>query len=179
MDKPTASFSKAVPEGDDRVRRVCDRCEFIDYENPRIVVGSVVSHDGRILMCRRAIEPRKGYWTLPAGYLETGETAAEGAQREAREEAMAELSITRLMAVYSIPRISQIQLMYEAVLTNPDTIGAGVESLEVALYDWEDIPWSELAFPSVHWALNAWKETRGTPDYTPFANPDGVDDMVR
>src|SRR3712207_6568147 len=107
---PPPSFSNRVPAGDDRLRRVCDTCGFVDYVNPKIVVGSVVSsEDGRILLCRRAIQPRRGYWTLPAGYMEEGETTAAAAQREAREEALAELEIGPLLALYDMPRLSQVQ----------------------------------------------------------------------
>ncbi|MCK5275857.1 MAG: NUDIX hydrolase, partial [Alphaproteobacteria bacterium] len=107
--KPTTRhpFVREIPEGDDRERRVCADCGFIDYENPKIVVGSVASWEDKILLCRRAIHPRKGYWTLPAGYMEVNESAAEGAAREAWEEAFARLEIETVLAVYSIPRISQ------------------------------------------------------------------------
>ena len=123
-------------------------------------------------MCRRAIEPRRGYWTLPAGYLEEHETAEEGARREAREEAECEIVLDALLAVYSIPRLSQVQLMYRATITE-EKFGAGAESLEVKLFSWEDIPWAEIAFPSVHWALKHWRETRDKPVFTPFSNPPG------
>lgn len=155
MDGP--SFSKRVPEGEDRERQVCDTCGFVAYENPKIVVGSVVAVDGRILLCRRAIEPRRGFWTLPAGYMELGETAEEGARREAWEEARATLQLDRLLAVYSIARIGQVQLIFRAGLAEGG-FAAGPESLDVRLFAWEEIPWDDLAFPSVRWALRAWKE---------------------
>lgn len=98
-------FLKAVPAGDDRERDVCGHCGFIDYKNPKIVVGSVADFGGAILLCRRAIEPRLGFWTLPAGYLELGETVEDGARREAWEEARARIVIDRTLAVYSVPRI--------------------------------------------------------------------------
>ena len=167
-----ASFSVKIPDGDDRERLVCDRCGFVDYKNPHIVVGSVVETDGRILMCRRAIEPRKGFWTLPAGYLEVHETSEEGAAREAREEACAEIAIEALLALYNIPRISQVQLMYKARLAEP-AIAPGPESLEVALYTWDEIPWKELAFPSVRWALEHFRQTRPGEPFVPFTNPPG------
>jgi len=132
----------------------------------------VVGHDGKILMCRRAIEPRLGYWTLPAGFMEEHETTADGARRETREEACAEINILGLLAVYNIPRISQVQLIYKAELATPD-FAAGSESLEVALYDWDDIPWDRIAFPSVHWALNHYREVADKPAFTPFTNPPG------
>ncbi|ADM08893.1 hypothetical protein PB2503_04092 [Parvularcula bermudensis HTCC2503] len=170
----TPSFSRKIPDGDDRERSVCRHCGFIDYQNPRIVVGSVVvAGDGRLLLCKRAIEPRKGFWTLPAGYLETGEAPEEGAMREAREEANAELKIDRLLAIYSIPRISQVQLLYRAELLNKDKISPGPESADLKLVPWRDIPWPELAFPSVVWALNAWNESKEEAAFAPYTNPQG------
>ncbi len=163
-------FRTKVPVGDDRERSVCVRCEFVDYENPKIVVGSVALWKDKILLCRRAIEPRKGFWTLPAGYLETGESAEDGARREAWEEARARLTLDRFLAIYSVPRISQVQLMYRARLET-DEIAAGPESEAVALYSWDAIPWADLAFPTVGWALRHWRETRDSADFPPFSNP--------
>jgi ADP-ribose pyrophosphatase YjhB (NUDIX family) len=158
-----------VPEGDNRERLVCDGCGFVLYRNPKVVVGAVIEHDGRVLLCRRAIDPRRGFWTIPAGYLELAETTAEGAAREAREEAGAEIAIEGMLAVYSIPRISQVQVIYAARLTRPD-FAPGVETLEARLAAWHEIPWDELAFPSVRWALGHWRDraagetaTRGNP----------------
>src|SRR5262245_11249096 len=119
-------FVRAVPDGDNRERLVCRDCGFIQYENPKVVVGSVCLWDDRILLCRRAIEPSRGLWTLPAGYLEVHETPVDGARREAWEEARAELEIEALLAVYSIPRISQVQLIYRARLLSP-AVAAGPE----------------------------------------------------
>ncbi len=163
-------FTRKVPPGDSMERAVCVSCGFVDYQNPKIVAGSVVIWGEKILLCKRAIEPRKGYWTLPAGYLELNETAEDGAAREAREEACAEIDIDRLLAVYSIPRISQVQLMFRARLKRPE-IAAGPESEAVGLYDWDDIPWADLAFPSVAWALRHYRETRDSDDFAPFTNP--------
>ena len=172
MSEPTdPKFSRIVPPDDDRRRLVCDHCGHVQYENPKIVVGSVVEHDDRILLCRRAIEPRDGFWTLPAGYLELGESPEEGARREAREEACADLSIDRLLAVYSITRISQVQLIYRAHLASPE-FAAGPESREVGLFAWEDIPWSDLAFPSVHWSLHHFRDSRDRQDFDPFTRTD-------
>ncbi|WP_022728060.1 NUDIX hydrolase [Fodinicurvata sediminis] len=174
-----SNFENRVPEGDDRERLVCRDCGFVHYQNPKIVVGSVAEWQGRILLCRRAIHPRKGYWTLPAGYLELQEEPLEGALREAREEACAELEIDRLLAVYSIPRISQVQLIYRARLAH-HKVACGPESAEVGLFDWGEIPWDEIAFPSVHWALNHHREVRDRQDFAPFANPPGeTGKMVR
>lgn len=165
-------FSHKVPPGDDRVRHVCNNCGFINYDNPKVVVGAVVRADDRILLCRRAIEPRDGLWTLPAGFLEQHETAEQGARREAWEEARAVLDVERLLAVYSIPRISQIQLIFRARLAKPD-FAAGPESREVALFGWDDIPWNEIAFPSVHWALHQARSVWDRNDFPVFSNPPG------
>jgi ADP-ribose pyrophosphatase YjhB (NUDIX family) len=165
-------FSQRIPDGDDKPRTVCDTCGWVHYVNPKIVVGSVVVHDGKILLCRRAIEPRKGYWTLPAGYLEERETTEAGAMREAREEANAEIALDGILAVYNVPRISQVQIMYRARLVAPD-IAPGPESLEVGLFAWDDIPWRDLAFPSVHWALNAWAEVKEAANWVTRGNPPG------
>jgi ADP-ribose pyrophosphatase YjhB (NUDIX family) len=167
---PGQHFHRCVPEGDTIERYVCGRCGYIHYTNPKIVVGSVVAHDGLILLCRRAIEPRKGLWTLPAGFLEEHETPEDGARREAREEACAEIVLDALLAVYTVPHISQVQLMYRARLAKPD-IAAGPESLDVRLFAWSDIPWEELAFPSVTWALRHYQETKHLSVFAPFANP--------
>lgn len=161
---------RAVPEGDTHERLICPDCGFIQYDNPKIVVGSVVSVGEQILLCRRAIHPRKGYWTLPAGYLELNESTADGAMREAWEEAQARIAIDTLLAVYNIPRISQVQLIYRATLAVPG-FAAGPESEEVALFDWDRIPWDDLAFPSVHWALRHYRETRDERVFAPRSNP--------
>lgn len=151
---------RAVPSGDDRERAVCPACETIHYVNPKVVVGSVCIHDDRVLLCRRAIEPRRGFWTIPAGYLELDESAEEGAAREALEEACARIEIEDLIAVYSVRRARQIQLLFRAALPTPD-FGVGEESLEVELVAWEAIPWPELAFPTVHLVLERAMALRG------------------
>src|SRR5262245_43955876 len=119
-EKPAGPSVRAIPEGDDRQRLICPDCGFIQYESPKIVVGSVARWQDKILMCRRAIPPRLGYWTLPAGYLELNESAVDGAVREAWEEARARIAINALLALYNIPRISQVQLIFRADLTSPD-----------------------------------------------------------
>jgi ADP-ribose pyrophosphatase YjhB (NUDIX family) len=167
-----SNFESRIPEGDDHLRAVCVECGFINYENPKIVVGSVVHHGDRILLCKRAIDPRKGFWTLPAGFLEQHETTMAGAAREAWEEARARIEIEALLAVYSIPRLSQVQLIYRARLADP-VIAAGPESAEVALFTREEIPWDEIAFPSVHWALGHDREAAGRAVFAPFVNPPG------
>ena len=168
--KQPQRFQRRIPEDDDRERLVCDSCGFIHYENPKIVVGSVVEHDGKLLLCRRAIEPRSGYWTLPAGYMELQETPEQGARREAWEEARAAIEIDLLLGVYSIPRISQVQMIFRASLPSP-SFEPGPESQEVALFAWEEIPWDDIAFPSVYWALHHWRDSRGSSGFAPFTNP--------
>ena len=164
------AFIRTTPQGEDRERLTCPDCGFIAYENPKIVVGSVVAVDGRVLLCRRAIEPRRGFWTLPAGYMEMGETVEEGAAREAWEEARARIGIEGVLAVYSIARIGQVQVIFRAHLAEPG-FEAGPESLEVGLFGWADIPWGDIAFPSVHWALRAWRDTWHAPLAAPALNP--------
>ncbi len=168
--KLAAKFERKIPPGEDRERSVCVHCSFIDYRNPRIVVGSVATWAESILLCRRAIEPRKGFWTLPAGFLETGESVEDGALREAWEEARARLEIDRVLAGYSVPRIAQVQIMFRARLIAPD-VAPGPESAEVALFPWADIPWPQVAFPTVGWALRQFYESRGRTDFAPYANP--------
>src|SRR5580698_3349656 len=112
-------FERRIPEGDERERLVCTDCGHIDYQNPKVVVGTVVVSDGKILMCRRAIEPRRGFWTLPAGYLELGETLEEGAAREAMEEASAAIAIDGILGVFSISRIGQVQVIFRGRFADP------------------------------------------------------------
>lgn len=157
---------RAIPEGDTRERLICSECGFVQYDNPKIVVGAVATWDGRILMCKRAIEPARGLWTIPAGYMEHGESPEQGAAREAQEEACARLAIDALIGVYAIPRIGQVQLIYRATLID-GAFAAGAESLESALYAWDEIPWGEIAFPSVHWALEDWRATKDQASVVP------------
>ena len=161
-----------IPEGDNRERLVCPDCGFINYENPKIVVGSVVGYDKKILLCRRDINPRRGFWTIPAGYLELNETVVDGARREAREEVCAEIAIDRVLGIYNVPRISQVQIIYRASLPEPN-FGVGEETQEVALFAWDDIPWGDIAFPSVHWALNHYRAVEGVKEFAPHSNPQG------
>lgn len=176
MTEPPApnpgSFVRKVPEGDNRARLVCNDCGFIHYENPKVVVGSVCRWEDRILLCRRAINPRRGFWTLPAGYLELQEATIDGALREAWEEARAQIEIEGVLAVYTITRLSQVQVIYRARLISPD-VAAGPESAEVGLFRWEEIPWNEIAFPSVHWALNHYREAVTHQQFGARSNPPG------
>jgi len=169
--KPSGpSFVRRVPEGDELPRQVCEACGFIDYENPKIVVGSVCHWQDKLLLCRRAIDPRKGYWTLPAGYLELNEAADAGARREAWEEARAEIEIEQLLGLYSIARISQVQLIFRARLLSPE-VSPGPETLELDLFSWDEIPWDQVAFPSVLWALEHFRQSRERSVFAPFTNP--------
>ncbi len=167
-------FIRRIPEGDNRERLICPDCGHIAYENPKVVVGTVVIADSAVLMCRRAIEPRKGFWTLPAGYLEHGETLEEGAIREAREEAEADIALDGILAVFTVSRIGQVQIMFRGRFSPDDAprrFAPGVESLEVALFSWAQIPWAEIAFPTVHWALDAWRTVGLAPLGRPAGNP--------
>lgn len=163
---------KGIPQGDNRERMMCPDCGFVHYDNPKIVVGTIAAHEGRILLCRRAIHPRKGYWTIPAGYMELNETTEEGAQREAMEEACAHLHLDGILAVYNIPRISQVQVIYHGRVQD-GVHAAGPESQETQLFKWDDIPWDDLAFPSVHWALNHYRALIDGKGAAPFVNPPG------
>ena len=155
-----------VPEGDSLPRAVCDACGLIHYQNPKMVVGCLATFEDRILICKRAIEPRCGLWTLPAGFMENNESASEGAAREALEEANARVEITDLYTVYSIPHISQVYMMFRARLLDPD-ISAGAESLEVKLATEAEIPWDQLAFTLVRRSLEHFIEDRKTGVFVP------------
>lgn len=163
-------FVRTIPDGEDRERDVCSHCGFIDYRNPKVVVGSVLRFEGGVLLCRRAIDPRRGFWTLPAGYLELGETVEDGALREAYEEARVRPQLDQLLAVYSVPRISQVQIMFRGSLRNRDC-APGAESLEARIFDWAEIPWADLAFPTVGWALRHFKDSEAKDAFPPFSNP--------
>lgn len=170
MSTETSRFVRRIPDGEDRERLTCNDCGYIAYENPKIVVGSVVEVEGKVLLCRRAIQPRHGFWTIPAGYMELGETVEEGARREAQEEACADLALDGVLAVYSIARIGQVQILFRARLATPG-FAPGPESLEVRLFAWDEVPWDSLAFPSVHWVLQAWREAGPGPLGAPRGNP--------
>jgi ADP-ribose pyrophosphatase YjhB (NUDIX family) len=166
-------FVRRIPEGDNRERLVCAACGYVAYDNPKVVVGSVVVADGAVLLCRRAIEPRRGFWTLPAGYLELNETLEEGAAREAMEEAQAAIALDGILAVFNIARLGQVQVIFRARFADPALphFAAGPESQEVGLYAWDAIPWDAIAFPSVHWALNAWRKSSTGLLGAPAGNP--------
>ena len=172
-----AAAEYRIPPDDNRERATCTACGEIHYENPINVVGTLPVWGDQVLLCRRNIEPRYGFWTLPAGFLELGESVEEGARRESLEEARAELEIETLLGLYSIPRIGQVQIFFRARLMNDPS--PGPESLEVGLFSWDEIPWRELAFPSVRWALDHYRETEGRAGFAPFGNPPGTDQLTR
>lgn len=147
-----ARTERRVPTGEDREREICPACGEIHYVNPKMVVGCMIEHEGRVLLCKRAIEPRRGYWTVPAGFLELGESAMAGAARETFEEAGARVRVVAPYAHLDVPHIGQIYLIYRAELVEP-TFSAGPESLDVRLVAPADIPWSEIAFPVVRYSL--------------------------
>lgn len=148
-----------VPPGDSLPRHVCDACGHIHYENPRLVVGCVAEWEDRILLCRRAIEPQHGFWTLPAGFMENGETTAQAAIRETHEEAGAGILIDAPFAMISIAHINQVHLFYRGRMSSP-YFAAGEESLEVGLYRADQIPWRDLAFRSVTLCLERYLADR-------------------
>lgn len=137
-----------VPAGDSHPRHVCDNCGTVHYINPRNVVGTIPVWGDKILLCKRAIEPRHGYWTLPAGFMEMGETTTQAASRETLEEAGAHVQVGELFSLFNVPHIHLVYLFYLAKLDAPD-IAPGIESLDVKLIDEADVPWDELAFPVV------------------------------
>ncbi len=137
-----------IPEGDERERFVCPACDTIHYQNPNIVTGCIPEWRDQILLCRRAIEPRHGLWTLPAGFMENGETTQQGAARETWEEARAHIEVGELYSLFNLPRINQVYMLFRARLLDTD-FGPGPESLEVRLFREDEIPWDEMAFPVV------------------------------
>lgn len=147
-----APVSLRIPAGDSLPRHVCDACGAIHYRNPRLVVGALPVWEDRILLCRRAIEPRHGCWTLPAGFMENQETVAEAAERETREEACARIALDEMYTMISVPHINQVHVIYRARLLDLD-FAPGEESLEVALFDEAAIPWEEIAFRTVAMTL--------------------------
>lgn len=153
----TISFG-AIPN-DSHPRFHCTNCNTIHYQNPKIIAGCVVVHEDKVLLCRRAIEPRIGFWNVPGGYLENKETVEEGAAREVWEEALAKVTISSLHLVFSIPQINQVYMLFLADL-NGESFGIGEESLEVQLFSEDEIPWNEIAFSSSTKALKYYFEDR-------------------
>ncbi|MFL2753493.1 MAG: NUDIX hydrolase [Gammaproteobacteria bacterium] len=149
----SSKISLKIPEGDNRERYVCDSCNTIHYSNPNVVVGTLPTFEDKILLCKRAIEPRVGLWTLPAGFLENGESLLEGAWRETKEETQAEVEMHNILAIFNIPQINQIYVIYKASILE-NSYGPTSESLDVKLFSKEDIPWEKIAFPFVPKAIN-------------------------
>ena len=141
-----------IPAGDNKLRYVCDQCGAVHYENPKLVVGCVTQHAGKILLCKRSIEPRYGYWTVPAGFMELGETLEQAACRETLEEACAKVALGGMLAVVDVPEAGQVHVFFRGVLVG-DHYAAGDESLDARLYAPEEIPWDEIAFSSGRIAL--------------------------
>ena len=141
-------IDRKVPPGDERERAICPHCGGIHYENPKLVVGCIPVYEDRILLCKRAIEPRYGYWTLPAGFMENGETTAEGAARETHEEAGAAVSDLEAFSMLDVPYVHQVHVFYRAQLASPN-FSPGAESLDAQLFTEAEIPWKELSFRTV------------------------------
>jgi ADP-ribose pyrophosphatase YjhB (NUDIX family) len=159
-----AAVERRIPPGDSLPRYVCPACHTIHYQNPKVVVGCIPEWEDRILLCRRAIEPRYGMWTVPAGFLELGETTPAGALRETLEEANARVEVGQLYALYSIPHISQVYLIFRARLLDL-AFSAGAETTEVALFAEQDIPWEQLAFATIRKTLQHYYEDRRAGSY--------------
>lgn len=169
----SAEVSWRVPADDNRERHVCEACGEIHYQNPRNVAGCIAEHAGRILLCRRAIEPRLGYWTVPAGFMENHETLVDAALRETEEEACAAASDPVLYAVFNLPHISQVYVMFRATVAD-GRAEAGPESLEVGWFGAAEIPWAELAFPVVRESLRLYLADRRSGSF-----PVRMGDIVR
>ena len=157
---------KKIPPGDTHERLVCPECDYVEYKNPVIVNVVVAVYGDEFLLCRRDIEPRKGYWTLPGGYMEIGESPQDGAAREAKEEAGADVKVGALIALYQPPKKNEVIMIFRGELPSRDA-APGIESAETKLFKWEDIPWKELAFPFIPEALMAYKKTKDKTDFQP------------
>ncbi len=153
-----------IPPGDSLPRHCCEACDTIHYQNPKMIVGCIAEWQDRILLCKRAIEPRHGLWTVPAGFMENGETTAQGAARETLEEANARVEIGPLYAMYNIPHINQVYILFRARLLDLD-FSPGTESLEVQLFDEAEVPWEQLAFATVRNTLTHYYADRQSGEY--------------
>ena len=156
-----------IPDGDNRLRYVCSSCDFIHYQNPRIIAGCIAEYDNKILLCKRAIEPRHGLWTLPAGFMENSETTLEAAKRETFEEATAKINNIQLFCTISIPHISQVYIMYRGDLIDGFS-KPGIESIETDLYSEHQIPWNELAFPVITESLQLYFTDKKNNDFNVY-----------
>ena len=150
-----AALARRVPPGDSLPRDVCDACGVVHYQNPKLVLGAIPEWQGRLLLCRRAIEPRYGYWTLPAGFMENGESTGEATLRETLEEAGARIELLAAFSMISVPYVNQVHLFYRARLLDLE-FKPGVESLEVALFEEARVPWKDIAFRTVGLTLKHW-----------------------
>lgn len=159
-----APVTLRIPPGDNLPRYVCNACEAIHYQNPKIVAGCIAEWEGKILLCRRAIEPRYGLWTLPAGFMENDETTSQAAARETLEEARALVGDLALYGLFNLPHINQVYIMFRGALREPQ-VSAGLESLEASLFREEELPWQELAFPVVRESLRLFCRDRRTGDF--------------
>jgi ADP-ribose pyrophosphatase YjhB (NUDIX family) len=155
-----SSVSLQIPQGDTHERFVCTNCQTIHYQNPRMIVGCIPLWQDKILLCKRAIEPKYGKWTVPAGFLENNETAEQGAIRETDEESGAKVEIVRLHALYSLPDVGQVYAIYLANMLSAH-YDAGEESLECRLFDVNQIPWDEIAFTSITFSLKKYVDNLG------------------
>lgn len=160
-----ASVELRIPLDDSRPRHVCTKCDTIHYENPKLVVGAIPAWEDKILLCKRAIEPRYGMWTLPGGFMENGESTGAAAIRETLEEANARVALDDLYSMYSLPYINQVHLYFRARLLDLD-FSPGIESLEVRLFSEADIPWKELAFRPVRYSLEHYFAERKQNKFT-------------
>lgn len=160
-----ATVRLRIPPGDSLPRAVCDACGAIHYRNPRLVVGALPVWHDQVLLCRRAIEPRHGMWTLPAGFMENNETVAQAALRETREEANANIALGEMFTLISVPHISQVHVIYRATLLDLDFF-AGEETLEVRLFSECDIPWDEIAFRTIALTLRHYFDDRRAGSFT-------------
>ncbi|TWI58734.1 ADP-ribose pyrophosphatase YjhB (NUDIX family) [Pseudomonas duriflava] len=159
------ALAQRIPAGDSRLRHVCTQCHTVHYQNPRIVAGCLPIWENKILLCRRAIEPRRGFWTLPAGFMENGETIEQAAARETREEACAQVINLQLYALFDLPHINQVYMLFRGELRD-GLFGTGEESLETALFEEADIPWSSLAFPAIARTLECYFADRRNGYYS-------------
>lgn len=154
-----------IPQGDNRKRAICPQCGTIHYQNPRIITGTVPVFGSKILLCKRAIEPRLGYWTLPAGFMEEGETLEEGAVRETFEEAGIDVQCGKLLTSISVPFISQVHIFFFAQMKNDEHASSTTESLDVQLFEIDEIPWNEIAFPTVKQTLQHYISDRSLGEF--------------
>lgn len=156
--------SLTIPPGDTMLRHVCQHCQTIHYRNPKIVAGCIPEWKGQILLCKRAIEPRYGKWTFPAGFMENQETIEQAAIRETLEEAQATITLSHLYTVFSIPHVSQVYMTFRGTMNEP-AYGVGAESLEVKLFDLAEIPWEDMAFRVIHETLALYCQDRETGNF--------------